>query len=464
RVRGLPAAAGSAGVGGRAGDEAAPRPVRETAVLGAGTMGGGIAQLIAAETDLPVRLKDVREEALAAGMTHAAGLFDRQVRRRRLDAPAMRRKMALLRPTLDYSGFRRVDLVIEAIVENLAVKQAVFAELAAQVPEGTVLASNTSSLPLAQIREKTPRPERVVGMHFFNPVHRMPLVEVIVPEGADPAAVNTVFDFTRRLGKTPVLVKDSPGFLVNRLLTFYSIESFWLLDEGQRIEDIDRAMVSWGMPVGPLALTDEVGLDVAGKVAHIMAAAFPDRVRLPAWIDRLTDGGRLGVKNGKGIYRYEGRERQEPDPEVYAALGLEGGRSGRGAEERRLGATSSGSGGGASGGSGGGGGDGEPDLAALADRMVLPMVNEAARCLEERVVRSAGDLDLAMIFGTGFPPFRGGLCRWADQQGLAQLIATMERLAGAAGDRFQPSQALRATAAAGGFYARFGTAGGAAAG
>jgi len=411
-----------------------PRPVRETAVLGAGTMGGGIAQLIAAETDLPVRMKDVRDEALAAGMSHAAGLFDRQVRRRRLDAPGMRRKMALLRPTLDWSGFRRVDLVIEAIVEKLDVKQSVFAELAAQVPEGAVLASNTSSLPIRDIRAKTPRPERVVGMHFFNPVHRMPLVEVIVPEGADPSAVNTVFDFTRRLGKTPVLVKDSPGFLVNRLLTFYSIESFWLLDEGWRIEDIDRAMVDWGMPVGPLALTDEVGIDVAGKVAHIMAGAFADRVRLPPWLDRLGDGDRLGVKNGKGIYRYEGRERQEPDPAVYAVLGLDP------KHAAHAGHVDAGGG---------------PGLEALADRMVLPMVNEAARCLEEQVVRSAGELDLAMIFGTGFPPFRGGLCRWADQQGLPQIVATLERLEGAAGDRFRPSEALRSTAAAGGFYARF---------
>ncbi len=401
-----------------------PRPVRETAVLGAGTMGGGIAQLIAAETDLPVRLKDVNEAALAAGMGHAAGLFDRQLKRRRLDAPGMRRKMALLRPSLDYSGFRRADLVIEAIVEKLEVKQAVFAELAAQVRDDTVLASNTSSLPLASIRQRTPHPERVIGMHFFNPVHRMPLVEVIAPEGADPAAVNTVFAYTRRLGKTPILVKDSPGFLVNRLLTFYSIESFWLLDEGYRMEDIDRSMTEWGMPIGPIALTDEVGIDVAGKVAHIMADAFAERVRLPSWQDRMSDDGRLGVKSGKGFYRYEGRERQEPDPAAYAALGLHPQVA-------------------------------DPDLGAMADRMVLPMVNEAARCLEEKVARSAAEVDLALIFGTGFPPFRGGLCRWADQQGLAQIVATLERLESAVGSRFTPSSALRETAAAGGFYARF---------
>jgi 3-hydroxyacyl-CoA dehydrogenase / enoyl-CoA hydratase / 3-hydroxybutyryl-CoA epimerase len=405
-----------------------PLPVREAAVLGAGTMGGGIAQLIAGETGLPVRMKDVSEAALATGMSHAAAIFERQVKRRRLDAPGMRRKMALLRPTLDWSGFRRADLVIEAIVEKLEVKQAVFAELAAAVRDDTVLASNTSSLAIHEIRARTPHPERVVGMHFFNPVHRMPLVEVIAPEGASPAAVNTVFSYTRKLGKTPILVKDSPGFLVNRLLMFYSIESFWLLDEGHRIEDIDRAMVDWGMPIGPMALTDEVGIDVAGKVAHILGDAFADRVRIPAWMDRLADGGRLGVKSGKGLYRYEGRERQEPDASVYAALGLHPEIA-------------------------------DPDLGALADRMVLPMVNEAARCLEEGVVRSAADLDLALIFGTGFPPFRGGLCRWADQQGLAQLIAALERLESAAGSRFTPSTALCSTAEAGGFYARFGAAG-----
>nr|MDP9121356.1 3-hydroxyacyl-CoA dehydrogenase NAD-binding domain-containing protein [Acidobacteriota bacterium] len=374
-----------------------PRPVRHAAVLGAGTMGGGIAQLISQEADLPVRMKDVRYEALAAGMAHAARVFDRQLRRRRLDAATVKRKMALLGPSLDYSGFRSADLVIEAIVEKLDVKQAVFAELAAEVPEGAVLASNTSSLPIARIRERTPHPERVVGMHFFNPVDRMPLVEVIAPEGADPSAVNTVFSFTRRLGKTPVLVKDTPGFLVNRLLMFYSVEALWLLDEGYRVEDIDRAMTDWGMPLGPMALTDEVGLDVAAKVAHFMTETFSDRLHMPGWLDRLSESGRLGVKNGRGIYRYEGRERKDPDPAVYGLLGL----------TPRV---------------------QNPDAGAMADRMVLPMVNEAARCLEERVVRNAGDLDLALIYGTGFPPFRGGLCRWADQQGLDPLIAALERL------------------------------------
>jgi 3-hydroxyacyl-CoA dehydrogenase/enoyl-CoA hydratase/3-hydroxybutyryl-CoA epimerase len=403
---------------------AAPREVHATAVLGAGVMGGGIAQLVAAETDLPVRMKDVNDAALASGMQHAAQLFTKQVERRRLAQPEARRKMNHILPTLDYSGFGRADLVIEAIVENMGVKQDVFAETAKHVPEGAVLASNTSSLSIADIGAKTPHRERVVGMHFFNPVHRMPLVEVIAPEGSDPAAVNTVFAFTRKLGKTPVLVKDTPGFLVNRLLMFYSTEALWLLDEGYKIEDVDRVMTDWGMPMGPMALTDEVGIDVATKVAHILHEAFSDRLPLPEWLDRAPQSGRLGAKNRKGFYLYEGRERKGPDPTVYPLLGL----------QPRV---------------------EHPDPGTIVDRMVLPMVNEAARCLKEGVVRSAADLDLSLIFGTGFPPFRGGLCRWADQEGLGRMIATLERLESSVGDRFRPSDALRETAAAGGFYARF---------
>ena len=333
--------------------------------------------------------------------------------------------MALLHSTLDYSGFRPVDLVIEAIVENLEVKQEVFAETARHVADGAILASNTSSLSIAGIGAKTPHPERVVGMHFFNPVDKMPLVEVIAAEGSDPAAVNTVFAFTRKLGKTPVLVKDTPGFLVNRLLMFYSTEALWLLDEGYRIEDLDRAMIDWGMPMGPMALIDEVGIDVATKVAHILREAFADRLPLPEWLDRAAaerpagDEERQGLLSLRGA-RAEGAGRQPSTPSSASIRGCD-----------------------------------NPDPGGIVDRMVLPMVNEAARCLEEGVVRSAADLDLSLIFGTGFPPFRGGLCRWADQEGLPRIIATLERLESAVGDRFAPSEALRETAAAGGFYARF---------
>jgi 3-hydroxyacyl-CoA dehydrogenase / enoyl-CoA hydratase / 3-hydroxybutyryl-CoA epimerase len=400
-----------------------PRAVAVAAVVGAGTMGGGIGQLIAHETGVPVRLKDIAPAALAGGMAHAARLVAKLVERRRLSAPAARREMALLQPTLDYSGFRRADLVIEAIVEKLPVKQRVFAELAAAVRDDAILASNTSSLSIDAIAGDVPHPERVVGMHFFNPVDKMPLVEVIAGARTSPAAVATVAAFARRLGKTPVPVKDGPGFLVNRLLGFYSVEALQLLGEGYKIDDLDAAMTDWGMPVGPFVLTDEVGVDVAIEVAHVLHAAFADRLPLPAWVDRPVADGRLGRKNGRGFYVYRGGERRSPDPGVYAALGL----------EPKI---------------------AEPDRRYLAERMVLPMVNEAARCLAEGVVAGAGDLDLALIMGTGFPPFRGGLCRWADSEGLDGLIATLERFAATAGERYRPADALRETAAAGGFYPR----------
>lgn len=401
------------------------REVGRLAVLGAGVMGGGIGQL-AADQEIPVRLKDIRPEALASGLEHAAKVFRRQVKKRRLTEERMRRKMALLHPTLDYSGFGRVDAVIEAVVEKLPVKQAVFAEVAGEVGDDAVLASNTSALSIDAIGKDAPHPERVVGMHFFNPVDRMPLVEVIAGVRTAPWAANTVFELCRTLGKTPVLVKDTPGFLVNRLLTFSLGEALWLLHEGHRIEDVDRPMKEWGMPMGPIALTDEVGIDVAVEVAHTLNDAFGDRLPLPPWIDRPVADGRLGAKNGKGFYLYEKGERTEPDRSVFALLGVEP--RGEDPEAERAGAW-------------------------IVDRMVLRMVDEAARCLTEEVVGSPEELDLAMILGTGFPPFRGGICRYADRRGLGEVVATLERLAGEVGERYRPSEALKKTAEEGGFYA-----------
>ena len=395
--------------------------IREAAVLGAGVMGGGIAQLLADRVDIPVRLKDVGTEPLATGMAHADAIFQKKVKRRRLTRPEAAEKMNLLLPSLDYAGFQRVDLVIEAIVEDLEIKQKVFAEVAARVGSEVILASNTSSLSVDLIGRDTPNPERVVGMHFFNPVHRMPLVEVIEGPKTSPRTVQTVLAVCRRLGKTPVVVQDGPGFLVNRLLTFYMAEALWLLSEGREIEEIDGAMSDWGMPMGPLALIDAVGIDVAVKVSHILSEAFGDRLALPTWVGHLDDPRRLGMKTGSGFYLYKGGERTKPDPEIHRALGL--------AEPTGSGA-----------------------LGPLVDRMVLPMVNEAARCLAEQVVRSPSDLDLAMILGTGFPPFRGGLCRWADLQGIEHLVESLARLAEQHGERFSPSEALVQAAEGGGIY------------
>ncbi len=405
---------------GKGGETPGAREVKSLAVLGAGAMGGGIGQL-AAEKGIPVRLKDIQQPALASGMEHASRVFHKQVKKRRLTEEQLERKMALLRPTLDYSGFGRVDAVIEAIVEKLPVKQKVFAEVAAEVRDDTVLASNTSALSIDAIAKDTPNPERVVGMHFFNPVDKMPLIEVIAGERSADWAVDTVVALSRDLGKVPVRVKDSPGFLVNRLLTFSLGEALWLVADGYRIEDVDRAMKSWGMPMGPIALTDEVGIDIAIEVAHTLNAAYGDRLPLPEWVDRPEVDGRLGKKNGKGFYRYDDGERQDPDPEVYELIGVEPTVE-------------------------------DPDPRTIVDRMVLRMVDEAARCLEEGVVASPGELDLAMILGTGFPPFRGGVCRYADHRGPEEIVRTLEALAKEVGPRYEPSEALRKVAEAGGFY------------
>jgi 3-hydroxyacyl-CoA dehydrogenase/enoyl-CoA hydratase/3-hydroxybutyryl-CoA epimerase len=401
-------------------DRPAPREVRSLAVLGAGAMGGGIGQLAAAE-GIPVRLKDIRSDALASGMEHASQVFGKEVEKRRITRDELKRKMALIRPTLDYSGFGRVDAVIEAIVEKLPVKQKVFAEVAGEVSDDTILASNTSALSIDAIAGDTPNPERVVGMHFFNPVDKMPLIEVIAGARSADWAVESVVQLARDLGKVPVRVKDSPGFLVNRLLTFSLGEALWLVNDGYSIEDIDRAMKEWGMPMGPIALTDEVGIDIAIEVAHTLNDAYGDRLPLPSWVDAPQEDGRLGKKNGKGFYEYAKGKRKDPDESVYELIGV--------APTVE-----------------------DPDPRAIVDRMVLRMVDEAARCLAEDVVASPGELDLAMIMGAGFPPFRGGVCRYADQRGVTRIVETLERLAKQVGPRYEPSDELRKVAEAGGFY------------
>lgn len=406
----------------RDGEGALPHAVSRPAVIGAGVMGGGVAYSIAERTGLPVRLKDIRLGALGTALAHAARLFDGQVRRRRMTSAEKRRGMARIHPTLDETSLAAADLVIEAVVEDLEVKQRLFADLAARVAPTALLASNTSALSIDAIGERAPHRERVVGLHFFNPVDRMQLVEVIAGSHSSHDAVRAAAAFVRRLGKTPVVVRDGPGFLVNRLLAFYSAEAMWLLDEGYRVEDVDRAMLEWGMPMGPLRLADEVGLDVSAKVGQILHAAFPERLVFPAWIERLAeDAARLGVKSGKGIYRYTGGRDAGADPALYATLGLR--------PERR-----------------------NPDLAALAERLVLPMVNEAARCLGERLVEGPGPLDLALVLGIGFPPFRGGLCRWADERGLASIVDDLRHLATTCGPRMAPSEELVRQAAQGAFY------------
>ncbi len=391
-----------------------PRDVARVGVLGAGVMGGGIAQL-AADRGLPARMKDIEPKALAHGYAAAAAVWREAVQKRRLSPREMTRKMDLISGTLDTSGFRRCDVTIEAVVEKLAVKRGVLREWEGSVPRTAIFASNTSTLPITEIGVGAVEPGRVAGMHFFNPVHRMPLVEVIRGSRTTDETVATIFALAKTLGKTPVVVQDAPGFLVNRILAPYLSEAVRLLAEGCRIEDVDGTMTRFGMPVGPLALLDDVGLDVASKGGEVLQAAFPGRMKLGGE-EALVAAGRLGRKNGKGFYEYDGRERLGPAREAYAAL--------RAAPQERSPLP--------------------PEV--IESRLVLPMINEAAFCLEDRIVREPGKLDLAMILGTGFPPFRGGLLRYADSLGLDRVFTRLDDLSERLGPRFAPAELIRGLA------------------
>jgi 3-hydroxyacyl-CoA dehydrogenase/enoyl-CoA hydratase/3-hydroxybutyryl-CoA epimerase len=323
----------------------------------------------------------------------------------------MQRKLARITSTIDWSGFQRCDLVVEAVVENVDIKRQVLSEFEAIAGPNAVFATNTSTIPITDIAAQARRPENVVGMHFFNPVDRMPLVEVIRGAKTSDTAMVTVANFARKLGKTVVYCNDGPGFVVNRILGPYMNESGFLLEEGNTIESIDKAMVDFGMPMGPMALLDEVGIDVAAKVAKILGAAFGDRMEPSHVVDTLYADGRFGKKNGKGLYLYEAGKRKDPDPSVYKLLNIKSMHP--------------------------------ADAQAVVERMIFAMVNEAAMILDEKIVASAAELDLAMIMGTGFPPFRGGLLRYADKLGLPYILARLDDLAQKHGKRFLATAALR---------------------
>jgi 3-hydroxyacyl-CoA dehydrogenase/enoyl-CoA hydratase/3-hydroxybutyryl-CoA epimerase len=396
--------------GSREGSAAVPRKVRRIAVLGAGIMGGGIAQL-AADKRISVRLKDLQYDAILTALRTADGIWNRRVERRRMTRGEKWRRISYIAPTTGDSGLAQVDLVIEAVVENLEVKQRVLADLEQRIDERAVFASNTSSLPISEIAARALRPERVVGMHFFNPVHRMPLVEVIAGKKSSPEAVATVRELAIKLGKIPIVVKDGPGFLVNRILTFYLNEAARLLTDGLKIEAIDGAMIGFGMPMGPLALLDQVGLDTAKHVGDVLTAALGKRAEgNAALLNTLINAGKLGTKNGRGFYRYRGGKRGTPDGETYRLIGSPTPR------------------------------DLPPET--LQERMVLAMINEAAFCLEEGVVKEPRDVDIAMVMGTGFPPFRGGLLRYADSVGIPIVADRLSRLAEAQGEQFRPADLL----------------------
>ncbi len=403
-----------------------PRPVARIGVVGAGVMGGGIAQL-AAYHGIEARLRDIRHDAVARGLRHAREVFDRAVQRRKLTRREAARRMELVSGGLGYEGFGRVDLVVEAVVERMEVKEQVLAEVEERVRDDCILTTNTSTLSVTEMARVLKRPGNFCGMHFFNPVHRMPLVEVVRGEGSSDTAVATVYALALALGKVPVVVQDGPGFLVNRILAPYLNEAGHLLQEGLSVEAVDGAGLDFGMPMGPLRLIDEIGIDVMRHAGDTLHAAFGERMAPAPPLLALGESGRLGRKGKLGFYRYEGRGSPKVDPGVYAVLGLP-------VPPRRA----------------------APDPRAVRARLLLAMLNEAVRALEDAIVRRAAEVDLAMVMGTGFPPFRGGLLRHADRLHPRSLLDRLQEHEERYGARFAPPPLLRDLAAQGrGFYEAF---------
>jgi 3-hydroxyacyl-CoA dehydrogenase/enoyl-CoA hydratase/3-hydroxybutyryl-CoA epimerase len=385
--------------------------LRKIGVLGTGFMGAGIAA-VAVQQGIVVRFKDTEHGRVLAGLSGVRAVVKERLTRRQITRQQFDDMMSLAEGTIDYTGFGNATLVIEAVFEDITVKHAVIREVERVLPAGAVIASNTSTIPIAGIAQASRDPSRVIGMHFFSPVPKMPLLEVIVTPATAPDVIATTVALGRRLGKTVIVVHDSPGFYVNRILSPYVNEAAKMLDEGVAVDAIDRALVAFGFPVGPITLIDEVGLDVAGKSGHIMGDAFGARMTPSASLARVLAAGRLGRKNRKGFYLYdEHGDKKGVDSSVYALLPT-------GAQRSTV-----------------------PDE-IIQERTVLAMLNEAVRCLEDGVIRSTRDGDIGAVMGIGFPPFRGGPFRYIDTLGAAHVVKRLEDLNDKYAPRFEPAQQL----------------------
>ncbi|MGK9172055.1 fatty acid oxidation complex subunit alpha FadJ [Yokenella regensburgei] len=389
-------------------------PLRSVGILGGGLMGGGIAYVTAAKGGLPVRIKDINPKGINHALQYSWQLLDKKVRRRHLRPAERDAQMSRISGTTDYRGFSHRDVVIEAVFEDLALKQQMVGEIETQCGPQTIFASNTSSLPIADIAARAARPEQVIGLHFFSPVEKMPLVEVIPHAGTSAQTISTVVKLAKKQGKTPIVVADKAGFYVNRILAPYMSEAMRLLSEGERIEQIDKALVKFGFPVGPVQLLDEVGIDTGTKIIPVLEAAYGERFSAPASVvSAILNDDRKGRKNGRGFYLYAKKGRKsnkQPDPAIYPLIGASG--------------------------------PGNSSAQSMAERCVMMMLNEAARCHAEKVIRSPRDGDIGAVFGIGFPPFLGGPFRYMDTLGAGEVVATLQRLAGQYGERFTPCQHL----------------------
>jgi 3-hydroxyacyl-CoA dehydrogenase/enoyl-CoA hydratase/3-hydroxybutyryl-CoA epimerase len=392
------------------------RPVSKVGVLGAGLMGGGIAFVTADKAELSVRLKDKDDEAVRRGLRHVRDLLETQVSKKRLSPRDAERVAHRVLGTSDYSGFADVDVVIEAVFEDLSVKHRVVQDVERHGKPDVIFASNTSSLPITRIAEASQHPQTVIGMHYFSPVEKMPLLEIITTKHTAPWVTATCVELGKQQGKTVIVVRDGAGFYTSRILAPYINEAMFMVEQGVPVDAIDRALVKFGFPVGPVVLLDEVGIDVAAKVSHIMHEAFGSRMVASRATEKLLADQRYGKKNKRGFYSYieSSRKRKkgpkEVDDTVYPLLGV--------TPHRQL-----------------------PEQ-EIQERCVLAMVNEAILCLQEGILRHPRDGDVGAVFGLGFPPFLGGPFRYADAMGLAVLVGKLQHYQAAYGARFAPASLL----------------------
>ncbi|OXX23251.1 fatty acid oxidation complex subunit alpha FadJ [Vibrio sp. V08_P9A1T1] len=401
------------------GSDAKPQTVKRIGVLGGGLMGAGISHVSVAKAKVPVRIKDVSNDGVLNALNYNYKLFDKQRKHRILSKAQMQTKMAQLSGGIDFTSYQHIDVVIEAVFEDLTLKQQMVADVEANAKTSTIFATNTSSLPIQKIAAKAARPENVIGLHYFSPVEKMPLVEVIPHQTTSQETIATVVALAKKQGKTPIVVKDCAGFYVNRILAPYMNEAAQILMAGESIEKIDTALLDFGFPVGPITLLDEVGIDVGSKIMPILVQELGPRFQGPDVFDLLLNDNRKGRKSGKGFYTYKGKKK-EIDKSIYKLLKITP--------------------------------DAKQSDKEIALRCVLLMLNEAVRCLDEGVIRCARDGDIGAIFGIGFPPFLGGPFRYIDQIGIKKLVEMMNQHAEKYGDKFAPCDGLLTRA---GVEARF---------
>jgi 3-hydroxyacyl-CoA dehydrogenase/enoyl-CoA hydratase/3-hydroxybutyryl-CoA epimerase len=399
--------------------------INHVGVLGGGLMGGGIAFVSATKANVDVRIKDIAPQGISHAMKYGYDLLNKKVKRRFMKKSEMQKQLAMITGCTDYSGFKNVDMVIEAVFEDLSLKQKMVDDMESICAEQTIFASNTSSLPIGKIAEKALRPENVIGLHYFSPVDKMPLAEIIAHTKTSDQTISTTVAFAKKQGKTPIVVQDKAGFYVNRILAPYMNEAALLLLEGESIGKLDKALVKFGFPVGPMQLLDEVGIDIGAKIGPILQAELGERFAPPEAFNKLISDKRLGKKVQKGFYLYKDKNgkkinKRTVDESIYTLLNIT-------VNDKK-------------------------SNDELVQRCVFMMLNEAARCLDEGIIRNARDGDIGAIFGIGFPPFLGGPFNYIDSLGAKTIVNKLNKWSSEIGERFMPCQALVTMAESGKKY------------